>query len=175
MSHWRASFFIIFLLLFKYGCLHFPPPPLSPAPPTLTSHPQSHPLWLCPCVLYIYSLKTLPLPPAPITPSSLPSCYCQFVLYFNVSGYILLACLFCWLGSTYRWDHMVFVFHCLAYFTKAFFTIFTIPQSWKPTNGFPFFPFFFYDVSLWWNAKLIIWECNLLGNYKFHLKGQKHI
>ena len=24
----------------------------------------------------------------------LPSGYCQFVLYFNVSGYILLACLF---------------------------------------------------------------------------------
>ena len=25
-----------------------------------------------------------------------PLCYCQFVLNFNVSGYILLACLFCW-------------------------------------------------------------------------------
>ena len=41
----------------------------------------------------------------------------QFVLKFNVSGYILLAYWFCWLGPTYRWDHMVFVFYCLAYFT----------------------------------------------------------
>ena len=41
----------------------------------------------------------------------------QFVLYFHVSGSILLACLFCWLGSPYRWDHMVFVFHRLAYIT----------------------------------------------------------
>ena len=32
---------------------------------------------------------------------SLPSGHCQFVLYFNVSGY-LFACLFCWLGS-YFW------------------------------------------------------------------------
>ena len=37
--------------------------------------------------------------------------YCQIVLYFNVSAWILLACLFCWLGSTYRWDHMVLHFH----------------------------------------------------------------
>ena len=50
-------------------------------------------------------------------PLPLPSGYCQFGLYFNVSGYILLACLFCWLGSTYRWNHMVFVFHHQAYFT----------------------------------------------------------
>ena len=42
----------------------------------------------------------------------------QFVLYFHISGSILLACLFCCLGSTYRWDHMVFVFHQLAYFTQ---------------------------------------------------------
>ena len=36
------------------------------------------------------------LPPfPPIISSHLPPGYCQFVLYFNVSGYILLACLFC--------------------------------------------------------------------------------
>ena len=61
-------------------------------------------------------LKTLPSPP-PIVPSHLSSGYCQIILYFNVSDYILLACLSCWLGSTYRWDHMVFVFHHLAFFT----------------------------------------------------------
>ena len=49
--------------------------------------------------------------------SSLPSGYGQFVLNFRDSGYISLACLFCYLGSTYRWDHMVFVFHNLACFT----------------------------------------------------------
>ena len=52
-----------------------------------------------------------------LSPLPLPSGYCQFVLNFNVSGYILLAYLFCWLGSTYTWDHMVFIFHHLAYFT----------------------------------------------------------
>ena len=58
--------------------------------------------------------------PCPFIPLlSLPPCpgSCQFVLYFNVSDYILLTCLFCSLGSTYRWDHIVFVFHHLAYFT----------------------------------------------------------
>ena len=87
--------------MFKYSCLHFP---------SIT------PLWLCLCVLYTCSLMTLPLFP-PIIPTLLPCGYCQFVLYFNVSGYILLAYLFCSLGSTYRQDHIVFVFHCLAYFT----------------------------------------------------------
>ena len=43
----------IFFLLFKYSCLHFSPP-LSPAPPTPTTHPQSHPLWLCPWILYMF-------------------------------------------------------------------------------------------------------------------------
>ena len=32
---------------------------------------------------------------SPIIPLPLLSGYCQFVLYFNVSGSILLACLFC--------------------------------------------------------------------------------
>ena len=52
-----------------------------------------------------------------LSPSPQPSSYSQFVLYFNVSDYVLFACLFCSLGSTYRWDHTLFVFQCLAYFT----------------------------------------------------------
>ena len=89
---------------------HYSPPMTFPP---LTLDPT--PLWLCPCILYRCSLTTLsPFPP--ISPFHLPSSYCQFFLYFNVSGYILPACLLCQLGSTYRWDHMVFVFHCLAYF-----------------------------------------------------------
>ena len=52
-----------------------------------------------------------PFPFFPLSsPSPVPAGHGQFVLYFHVSGCILLACLFCWLGSTYRWDHMVFVF-----------------------------------------------------------------
>ena len=49
--------FKIFLLLFKYGCVHFP---------TTTS-----PLWLCPRVLYTCSFMTLPFL-SPLNPLSLP-------------------------------------------------------------------------------------------------------
>ena len=45
-----------FLLSFMYSCLHFPLT-TPPAPPTPTFHPRFYPLWLCPCVLYIGSLK----------------------------------------------------------------------------------------------------------------------
>ena len=111
-------FLTFFKLLFKYSCLHFPPPLLPPSPPIPTSHPWSYPIWFCPWVLYMCSLKTLPLfsPIIPFFP--LPSGQCQFILYLNVSSSILIVCLFCWLGSTYRWYHMVFVFHHLAYFTQ---------------------------------------------------------
>ena len=83
---------------------HSPQPPPS-APPTLNPTP----LWLCLCVFYTCSSMTL-LPFALIISSHLPSGDCQFILNFSVSGYIFLAC---WLGSTYRWDHMVFVCHRL--------------------------------------------------------------
>ena len=97
---------------------HTLPPHPSP-PPTL--HPTR--LWLCPCALYTCSLMTLlfffplsPPPPPLVTVFSLFKLSLK-VCSFNVCGYILLACLFCWLGSIYRWDHVVFVFHFLAYFT----------------------------------------------------------
>ena len=80
------------------------------------SHPRFYPpLALSMCPLYMFLDD--PSPYSPVILSHLPSGYCQIVLYFNVSSYILPACLFCWLGSTYRWDHMVFVPHRLAYFT----------------------------------------------------------
>ena len=86
--------------MFKYSCLHFPPP-IPPTPAIPTSHPWSHPhLVLSMCPLYLF-LKTLPPFPT-IIPSHLPSGYCQFVLNFNVSGYILFACLFCWLAKCWK-------------------------------------------------------------------------
>ena len=80
--------------------------PTTPPPPQLSplSTLDPTPVWFSPCVLYRYSWKHFPFPPT--IPSHLFSHYCQFVLNFNVSGYILIACLFCWLGFTYRWDHI---------------------------------------------------------------------
>ena len=81
-------FIVVQVQLSLFSCHHFPlPHPLQL--PTL--NPSR--LWLCPWVLYTCSLTTLPLLSL-LTPFPLPSGYCQFVLYFNVSGYVLLACLF---------------------------------------------------------------------------------
>ena len=93
---WNVDqFFLSFLLLFKYNCLHCPPIPPTHASTIPTSHPQSYlSLALSMCPLYMFLDDTFP-----------------------VSDYIVLACLFCWLGSTYKWDHMVFLFHHLACFT----------------------------------------------------------
>ena len=79
------------------------PPQISP------SHP-SPPLTLDPTpfgfvLVSVIQVPWWPFPIfSPLSPSHLPSGYCQFVLYFNVSRSTLLACLFYWLGSTYRWD-----------------------------------------------------------------------
>ena len=90
-----SFFFPIILLLFKYSYLHLPPatPPTTPAIPT--SLPCFHPtLVLSMCPLYMF-LKTLSLFPS-IIPSYLPFGYCQIVLNFNASGYILLQHCFYW-------------------------------------------------------------------------------
>ena len=109
-------YYCFYFLIFFYCCSStvvsisaLTPCPIYPHLP-----PWTNPLWLCPCVLYTCSLIALPLF-SPIIP--LPSGYCQFVVYFNVSGYILLACLFCWLGSAYRWDHILVspVHGCLSF------------------------------------------------------------
>ena len=104
-----------FLLLFKYSCLHFHPT-MPPTPPVSSSHPRTYPLGVVHVSFIHVPWWSFPYFP-PLSLSPIPSDYCQFVLNFNASSYILLACLFCWLGFTYTWDHMVFVFHCLAYFT----------------------------------------------------------
>ena len=94
--------------------------PLSPhysSPPYPPSHIQSY----SPSVFFHGSFICVPWWPFPffplLSPSTLPSGHCHFVIYYHGSASILLPCLFCWLGTTYRWGHMVFFLHHLAYFT----------------------------------------------------------
>ena len=87
-------FFYIFLLLFKYSFLPFPPalPTTSALPISL---PCFHPM---PLVIFHMSFIIVPAKPStlsPVIPSPLLSGHCQPVLNFSVSGYILLACSFC--------------------------------------------------------------------------------
>ena len=91
------NFFIYLLFIFvKLQLSHiFPSRFLLPLTPSSHFHSQSPPHCLCPWVLYISSL-TCPCPFfAPLSPNLLPFGHCQFVLYFHVSGSILLAYLFC--------------------------------------------------------------------------------
>ena len=81
-------FYFVFtiFLFFQYSCLHypatiFPRPTLSPSPALATGP--------------LYVFLDDPFPSFLLSPTSLPSAYCQFVLNFYVSGYILLTCLFC--------------------------------------------------------------------------------
>ena len=77
----------------------YSPPYLSPTPAKPSSLPCFHPL-LGFVHVYFIVVPENPFPLFPIIPSHLPSGYCQIVLNFNVSGYILLAFFFCWLGSS---------------------------------------------------------------------------
>ena len=83
----------ITLFLFNYSCLHLPS--TIPAPSQIHLPPVLPPL---PLGFVHLSFIVVSENLTPIIPSQFPSGYCQFVLNFNVSGYILLACLFCQLG-----------------------------------------------------------------------------
>ena len=74
-----------------------PYPPPQPTSPVFTAPSPPAPPCYCPGVLYNCFCKPFTL--SPTIPSPLPSGRCQPVLNFNVFGYILLACSFCWLGS----------------------------------------------------------------------------
>ena len=83
-------FFKKFLLLFNYTCLYF-----LPIPPPY--HSQTHlppPPPPSPLILSMCPLQQLLETPLPTIPSPLPSGYCQIVLNFNVSDYILFAFFF---------------------------------------------------------------------------------
>ena len=106
-----------FVLLFNYSCPHFSPTTLpcpTHAPPTTLNLSPTN-CCLCAWVPYTRFLMTLPRL-SPVTCPSPP--------LWSLSVYSLFPCLwlyfahlFCWSGSNYRWDHKVFFFHLLAYFT----------------------------------------------------------
>ena len=108
-------FFIAVQLQLSLFFPHYSPLPYSRPPPTFNTPPRiphcPYPWVLCTCPL----TWTFPFFP-PWFPFPLLSGHCQ-VCYFHVSGFILLTCLFCWLGPTYMWDNMVFDFQHLSYFT----------------------------------------------------------
>ena len=80
----------------------------SPTAPTVNCHPFVHALGS------LYKFLDLPhLLLFPVIPISPLLWWLSFCFHYHASGYILLVCLFCWLGSTY----MVLVFYHLAYFT----------------------------------------------------------
>ena len=109
-------FFVILLFIIVLLQLSHWSPIALPFLTHLHSDSQSPPCCTCcPQIIYTCSL-TRPFPfflpyltPAPLW--SLSVCSLFPCLWFHFT------CLFCSLGSWYRWDHMVFVFHCLSYFT----------------------------------------------------------
>ena len=113
--NFRSTFYIFYC----YYITVFPIFPLLPAStqPTPCSQ-QSVPMLLSMFMGYLYMFfdYTLLLL-STIIPLPLLSGHCRSVPCFHACDSILLISLFCSLDSSSRWDHMVFVFHQLAYFT----------------------------------------------------------
>ena len=107
-------FFLYFYCCHYYGCPHFTPFCLSPPSPLLSAAsslwPSPH---CCPClwVMHICSLAN----PFTFFHLAPPTPTLSAVSLFYVSMPLFL---FCSLDSTYKWDHMAFVFQLLAYFTS---------------------------------------------------------
>ena len=105
------SFSVILLYLSQ-----FTPLPSSIHP---TLAPTINTYTIVPCLWFVHicSLSSpCPFLP-PLSPSPLPSGHCQSVPHFRACGSIFFISLFCPLGSSSKWDHMVFVFYYMAYFT----------------------------------------------------------
>ena len=101
-----------FLLLCYYNCPNFTP--LCTPPPSPPSRNPSSQCCLCLWVMHICPLSNL----HHLSPSfHLPPPLSELSVCFCASDFILLISLFSSLGSSYKWDHMVLVFFCLAYFT----------------------------------------------------------
>ena len=134
-----VAFYLFILLLFNYSCLHFShfsplPYPLNlphsiPPLPLLSlkknfivtqlqlyafsPHPST------PVVLVHGSFTHVPWWPFPffvlLSPSPLPSGYYLFFIYMSLVIFCSLVCFVVYVPL--MWDHMVFVFYLLAYFT----------------------------------------------------------
>ena len=68
-------------------------------------------------LLYNWKFVSLNLPhlfhsPVTLSPLEPTSLYCFYWVCF---GFVMFIHLFCFLESTYKWDHMIFVFLCLTY------------------------------------------------------------
>ena len=89
-----------------------PPLPSSPAPTPFTSDNHHTVVCVCEgffCLILSSFLYSSPLHTTPFWELSV----CSLCL----SVYFYFVCLFCSLDSTHKWNHMVFVFFWLAYFT----------------------------------------------------------
>ena len=96
-------------------------PPLCPPPPTPTLYlTLDITTVFYVFVLYIHTYVFYGLIPSPSSiqfPILFPSDGFQTVCYNHASIYILFVHLFCSLDSMYKWDHMLFAFLWLVYFT----------------------------------------------------------
>ena len=98
---------LFYSCLFYYSCAKFSPLPSFVQPTLPSSHGPSPHHCPHPFVFFDYSLLLLSLCPS----SPLSSGSSQSVPCFHVPGSVVLISLFYSLGSSYKWDHMVFVFH----------------------------------------------------------------
>ena len=120
--YFTVFFFFFFTLFYHWHCYGYPyfhspcahlcitlnlPPSLCPSPHCCLS----------PWAVFICSLANPLTFFHPYSPSPLPADSCQSVPCIHASVSILFTSLFCSLDSTYKWDHMVFLFLQLAYFT----------------------------------------------------------
>ena len=122
----------LFLLLFKYSCLHFPattfPCPIQPhLPPSILS-----PIWLCPWDLRTCSLTVLPLPLLPFPSSPLVT-----VSVFFISMSLVMFCLlFCFVDQVPLKGEIIWYFSftdCLiSLSTMLSNSIHTVPKGISP-------------------------------------------
>ena len=144
---------------------HSPPPHPSPPPtlgPTLFGFVHV-------CFMHVPWWPFPYFPPLFLSP--FPSGYCQFVLYFNVCGYILLACLFCWwcfylliLPFTQCHQNIKYVVKSVpqevAVNNVNFYLLFFIPPSHSASFTFRIYPCFTMIIAItFWLLSLLPLLC----------------
>ena len=156
----KFLFFKILYYLCYYNCPNFPHVPLHPGHlPTSTVNPHT--------IVHVHGSFThvlclVPSPPSTIIPLLLPLWSLSVCSLFQC-GSILFISLFCSSDTSYRWGHMVFVFHQLALFYLASYS--PVPSMLLQKVGAP--PFFllssislckcslFFDPLIsWWAFRL---------------------